>query len=90
MLNDKTLEEGENPFKDVRDSLAKTVAMFIGELDYGDLPETQHQYKWLFQLFLVTFIILIVVIFANFLNGLAIGKPSFCYSFLHLKWYFVA
>ena len=81
MLNDKTLEEGENPFKDVRDSLAKTVAMFIGELDYGDLPETQHQYRWLFQLYLVAFIFLIIVVFTNFLNGLAIGKPTFFVMF---------
>ena len=75
MLNDKT---GENPFKNIRDSLTKTIIMFIGELDYGDLPETQNQYNWLFQLYMVAFILLIVVVFTNFLNGLAIGK-AICY-----------
>ena len=75
MLNDKT---GENPFKNIRDSLTKTIIMFIGELDYGDLPETQNQYRWLYQLYMVAFIILIIVVFTNFLNGLAIGEPIFC------------
>ena len=55
------------PFFDTLDlSVVKTFTMFVGELEFGDLPiETPVGY-----LFFLAFIFLIVVVMMNLLNGL--------------------
>ena len=50
----------------------KTFTMFVGELEFGDLPiETGVGY-----LFLLTFVFLIVVVLMNLLNGLAVSDTG--------------
>ena len=60
------------PFFDTLDlSVVKTFTMFVGELEFGDLPiETPVGY-----LFFLAFIFLIVVVMMNLLNGL-VGKSE--------------
>ena len=73
MLHKIPDQDAKNPFNGTVDSLTKTIAMFVGEIEYGDLPNNKDRIsKYLFQLYLIAFIILIIVVFTNFLNGLAI------------------
>ena len=53
-------------------SVVKTFTMFVGELEFGDLPiETSVGY-----LFFLAFIFLIVVVLMNLLNGLAVSDTG--------------
>ena len=53
-------------------SIIKTFTMFVGELEFGDLPiKTGVGY-----IFLLTFVFLIVVVLMNLLNGLAVSDTG--------------
>ena len=59
-------------FNDIGLSLVKTFTMFVGELEFADLPfETPIGY-----LFLLAFVFLIVVVMMNLLNGLAVSDTG--------------
>ena len=58
-------------------SLVKTSAMFVGELEFSDLPINSDSYLgMLAYVFFLTFIFLIVVVLMNLLNGLAVNDTS--------------
>ena len=59
-------------FNNIGLSLVKTFTMFVGELEFADLPfETPVGY-----LFLLSFVFLIVVVMMNLLNGLAVSDTG--------------
>jgi len=58
-------------------SLVKTSAMFVGELEFSDLPINSDTYLgMLAYAFFLTFVFLIVVVLMNLLNGLAVNDTS--------------
>jgi len=62
-------EDADHFFADLGLSVAKTMTMFVGELEFGDLPvKTAAGY-----VFLLSFVFLIPVVMMNLLNGLAVG-----------------
>ena len=65
--------EDEYPFfNNLGLALVKTFTMFVGELEFADLPfETPVGY-----LFLLAFVFLIVVVMMNLLNGLAVSDTG--------------
>merc|ERR1711962_1875206 len=69
-------------------SLVKTTSMFIGELEFSDIPvDLKSQYAPLAYTFFLSFVFLIVVVLMNLLNGLAVSDTGtirdkaeiFCY-----------
>ena len=71
----------ENHFNSTMNSIAKTMSMFVGELDYNAMQthngENNNKDKtfWsdrLYQLYLLAFIFVVMVVYSNFLNGLAV------------------
>jgi len=73
--DDGTTVSGENDyvfFDKFGLTIIKTFTMFVGELEFGDLPiKTGVGY-----LFLLTFVFLIVVVLMNLLNGLAVSDTG--------------
>jgi ankyrin repeat protein len=69
-------------------SLLKTSAMFVGELEFSDIPFTSNVVSYLIFL---AFIFLITIVLANLLNGLAVStrmlKPTLCYKIIRLHSY---
>merc|ERR1711997_1085925 len=58
-------------------SLVKTSAMFVGELEFSDLPINSDTYLgMLAYAFFLSFVFLIVVVLMNLLNGLAVNDTS--------------
>ena len=58
-------------------SLVKTSAMFVGELEFSDIPINSDTYLGvLAYIFFLSFIFLIVVVLMNLLNGLAVNDTS--------------
>jgi len=58
-------------------SLVKTITMFVGELEFSDIPiDPTTSLSWLSFTFLVVFVFLIVVILMNLLNGLAVSDTG--------------
>eukprot|EP00090_Calanus_glacialis_P022890 TRINITY_DN35239_c0_g1_i2.p1 TRINITY_DN35239_c0_g1~~TRINITY_DN35239_c0_g1_i2.p1 ORF type:complete len:1056 (-),score=229.38 TRINITY_DN35239_c0_g1_i2:74-3241(-) len=58
-------------------SLVKTSAMFVGELEFSDLPINSDTYLGMLgYAFFLSFVFLIVVILMNLLNGLAVNDTS--------------
>jgi len=58
-------------------SLVKTSTMFVGELEFSDIPiDTQSSLAWLSYSFLLAFVFFIVVILMNLLNGLAVSDTG--------------
>jgi len=58
-------------------SLVKTSTMFVGELEFSDIPiDTSSNLAWLSFSFLLVFVFLIVVILMNLLNGLAVSDTQ--------------
>ena len=79
MLHKDTYEdpaagEGEYPFFDnLGLSLVKTFTMFVGELEFADLPFKDKEVGYIF---LLAFVFLIVVVMMNLLNGLAVSDTG--------------
>merc|ERR1719499_1366971 len=72
-------ENDKNPFFFNRTwiSLVKTSAMFVGELEFSDIPINSETYfGMLAYAFFLTFVFLIVVVLMNLLNGLAVNDTS--------------
>ena len=58
-------------------ALAKTMTMFIGELDFDDLPMDGGNFSVsLAYIFLLAFIFIIVIVLVNLLNGLAVSDTQ--------------
>ena len=86
MLHDDSLvkdphgleEEDKNKyFNRTWTSLVKTSAMFVGELEFSDLPMNTNSYLgMLAYTFFLAFIFLIVVVLMNLLNGLAVSDTG--------------
>merc|ERR1719411_1396800 len=58
-------------------SLVKTITMFVGELEFSDIPiDPDSPLSWLSFSFLVVFVFFIVVILMNLLNGLAVSDTG--------------
>ena len=76
----RTAEEDEEKyiyFDKPLTSLVKTIAMFIGELEFSDIPiDPDSKLSWIPFAFLVLFIFFIVVILMNLLNGLAVSDTG--------------
>ncbi len=65
-------EEGKQFFNSLGLTVVKTFTMFVGELEFGDLPiDTGAGY-----VFLLAFVFLIVVVMMNLLNGLAVSDTG--------------
>ena len=72
-----------NQFNSTMNSITKTMAMFVGELDYSDMQKhtdennnNKEETFWsdrLYQLYLLTFIFFAMIVYNNFLNGLAVS-----------------
>merc|ERR1719273_1275607 len=76
-INEKGDEKGEFLDK-VGFSVLKTLAMFVGELEFSDIPFDNVPY-FSHVAFLV-FVFLIVVVLMNLLTGLAVGETSLIQS----------
>ena len=58
-------------------SVVKTMTMFVGELEFSDIPVNLDSFLMpVNYLFFLTFVFLIVVVLMNFLNGLAVSDTS--------------
>ena len=58
-------------------SIIKTSTMFVGEIEFSDIPISTESSTWpLGYLYLLTFIFLIVVVLMNLLNGLAVSDTA--------------
>ena len=58
-------------------SLVKTTTMFVGELEFGDIPiDLDSQFAPLAYTFFLSFVFLIVVVLMNLLNGLAVSDTG--------------
>jgi ankyrin repeat protein len=58
-------------------SIIKTSTMFVGEIEFSDIPISTDSSTWpLGYLYLLTFIFLIVVVLMNLLNGLAVSDTA--------------
>jgi len=58
-------------------SLVKTITMFVGELEFSDIPiDPESSLSWISFSFLVVFVFFIVVILMNLLNGLAVSDTG--------------
>ena len=58
-------------------SLVKTATMFVGEIEFSDIPvDMQSGMSFFSYLFLLSFIFLIVVVLMNLLNGLAVSDTG--------------
>jgi len=77
--------QDKNHFNSTMNSIAKTMAMFVGELDYNAMQghTANHNNKdetfWsdrLYQLYLLAFIFVVMIVYNNFLNGLAVADVA--------------
>ena len=58
-------------------SMVKTITMFVGELEFSDIPiDPESTISWFSFSFLVIFVFFIVVILMNLLNGLAVSDTG--------------
>ena len=55
-------------------AFVKTTIMFVGEIEFADLPIDLN--SWLSFLFLLAFVFLIIVVLMNLLNGLAVSDTG--------------
>ena len=61
--------EGDPIFANIGLSLVKTLAMFVGEMDYNDLSFSH----WLGYLIFIMFVYFLIIVLMNILNGLAVS-----------------
>ena len=58
-------------------SMVKTITMFVGELEFSDIPiDPESSTSWFSFSFLVVFVFIIVVTLMNLLNGLAVSDTG--------------
>ena len=70
LLHKDTGTEQEYPYFDHLElTLVKTFSMFVGELEFSDIPLDSHFSR----VFFLSFVFLIVVVLMNLLNGLAVS-----------------
>ena len=84
MLHKDLIPDGESSAKDGDDeypffnqpwhAFVKTTIMFVGEIEFADLPIDLN--SWLSFLFLLAFVFLIIVVLMNLLNGLAVSDTG--------------
>ena len=68
-------EDDEYPFfNQPWHAFVKTTIMFVGEIEFADLPIDLN--SWLSFLFLLAFVFLIIVVLMNLLNGLAVSDTG--------------
>lgn len=67
-------EQGNPYFNHPWLAMVKTTIMFVGEIEFGDLPIDTN--GWLSYLFLLAFVFLIIVVLMNLLNGLAVSDTG--------------
>ena len=72
-IEDKAEEKGEFMNK-AGSSIIKAMAMFVGELEFSDIPLEGLPY--FSHLFFMIFIIIFVVVLMNYLTGIAVGASS--------------
>ena len=63
-------------FDDPWMALIKTSTMFVGELEFADIPVKDVQLRGLGYAFFLSFVFLIVVVLMNLLNGLAVSDTG--------------
>ena len=63
----------EGFFNEIGTSIIKTAIMFVGEIEFGDFPLNTNSNSWLSYVFLLVFVMLIIVVLMNLLNGLAVS-----------------
>lgn len=69
------IEDDEYPFfNQAWHALIKTTIMFVGEIEFGDLPIDIN--SWMSFAFLLAFVFLIIVVLMNLLNGLAVSDTG--------------
>lgn len=74
-LDKETQELDDYPFfNHPWHSFIKTTIMFVGEIEFSDLPIDMN--SWLSFLFLLAFVFLIIVVLMNLLNGLAVSDTG--------------
>ena len=74
-LDKETQELNDYPFfNHPWHSFIKTTIMFVGEIEFSDLPIDMN--SWLSFLFLLAFVFLIIVVLMNLLNGLAVSDTG--------------
>ena len=61
--------EGDPAFANIGLSLVKTLAMFVGEMDYNDLSFSH----WLGYLIFIMLVYFLIIVLMNILNGLAVS-----------------
>ena len=58
-------------------TMVRTFAMFVGELDFGDIPiNTSNAFSVVSYAFFLVFVLMMVVILMNLLNGLAVSDTG--------------
>ena len=73
-MDEKKGEEEYAFFNTTFLSVVKTLTMFVGELEFSDIPiDLESSLYPLNYLFFLSFVFLIVVVLMNLLNGLAVG-----------------
>jgi len=79
-VKDEEAETDEDEYKFFNNpwwSIIKTSTMFVGEIEFSDIPISTDASTWpLGYLYLLTFIFLIVVVLMNLLNGLAVSDTA--------------
>ena len=85
---EKTSEDEEYPFfNSPWHALIKTTIMFVGEIEFSDLPIDLKD--WLSFLFLLAFVFLIIVVLMNLLNGLAVSDTGLIREQAEIGIYFI-
>lgn len=79
MLHKDTTEEKSDDdypfFNQPWHAFVKTTIMFVGEIEFADLPIDLS--SWLSFVFLLAFVFLIIVVLMNLLNGLAVSDTGY-------------
>ena len=79
-IKDRVKPEGEEEYQFFNTtflSVVKTLSMFIGELEFSDIPiDLESSLHPLSYIFFLSFVFLIVVVLMNLLNGLAVSDTS--------------
>ena len=76
-INITKADEDKNKFRNPLLAVIKTSTMFVGEIEFGDLPiEGGDISVTMIYIFLVLFIFLMIIVLMNLLNGLAVSDTG--------------